>query len=82
METNRHLLRVDRKDIVYLRGTIEAYDGMAVVSTIDPQEALLEVHVSPGCECLFFELVAHMVTRESIKLTLPQRGSACLTRDP
>jgi hypothetical protein len=82
METNKHLLRVDRKDIAYLRGTIEAYDGMAVVSTIDPQEAIIEVRVSPGCEGVFFELVNHMVTREYIKLSLPQRGSAGLTREP
>ena len=70
MFTNRHVFRVDRKDIVYLRGTIEAYDGMALVSTLDdPTEALIEVHVSPGCESLFFDLINHMVTCEGIKLT-------------
>ena len=30
------MIRVNRKDIHYLRTTIEAYDGMAVVRTVEP----------------------------------------------
>ncbi|MDZ7700015.1 MAG: DUF4911 domain-containing protein [Deltaproteobacteria bacterium] len=46
----RRVFHVDRKDIGYLRFTLESYDGMAVVSTLDPQPALIEVLIAPGCE--------------------------------
>lgn len=66
METNKHILRVNRRDINYLRVTIESYDGMGVVRTIDPQAALIEVQVAPGCEDVFSELLNSMVKDESI----------------
>ena len=57
MQTIRHIFRVDRSDINYLRTTIESYDGMAVVSTLDPGNAYLEIRISPGCEQLISELL-------------------------
>jgi len=42
--------RVDRKEISYLKFIIEAYDGIAIVTTIDPVEGLIALHVAPGCE--------------------------------
>jgi hypothetical protein len=82
METNKYLLRVDRKDIVYLRGTIESYDGMAVVSTLDPQEAIIVVQVSPGCDCLFLELINHMARFEPVQLSFSQGAIGGLTPAP
>ena len=43
METTKHIFKVDRREINYLRVTIESYDGMALVKTIDPQSALIEL---------------------------------------
>ena len=57
MQTIKRLFRVDRRDINYLRTTIESYDGMAVVSTLDPNQAYLEIRISPGCEQLISELL-------------------------
>ena len=57
MQTIKRLFRVDRRDINYLRTTIESYDGMAVVSTLDPAQAFLEIRISPGCEQLISELL-------------------------
>ena len=68
METNKHIFRVDRREINYLRVTIESYDGLGVVRTIDPQRALIEVQVSPGCETLFSELVNSLVEDEGVNL--------------
>ena len=31
MESTRHRFKVERKDINYIRTTLESYDGMAVV---------------------------------------------------
>ena len=57
MKTIKRFFRVDRRDINYLRTTIESYDGMAVVSTLDPIQAYLEIRISPGCEQLISELL-------------------------
>ena len=69
METVKHIFRVDRREINYLRVIIESYDGMAVVRTIDPQEALIEIQMSHGCERLIFELLDSLVQDEGIRLT-------------
>ena len=57
MENVRKIFRVDRKEINYFRTTLESYDGMAIVRTIDPHEARIEIMISPGCEDLIFELL-------------------------
>ena len=68
MKTNKHIFRVNRRDINYLRVTIESYDGMGVVRTIDPQAALIEVQVAPGCEELFADLMGSLAEDEDIGL--------------
>lgn len=41
---------VDPSQIHYLRFIIEAYPGMAVVSTVDPVLGLVSIAIAPGCE--------------------------------
>ncbi len=68
MQTTKRIFRVDRGDINYLRTTVESYDGMAVVSTLDPNEAYVEIRISPGCEALVFELLDFLVREEGLKI--------------
>jgi hypothetical protein len=68
METTKRTFRVDRREINYLRWTIESYDGMGVVKTLDSHVALIEVEVSPGCELLFSELARSLKQDEGIRL--------------
>ena len=68
METVKHIYRVDRGEINYLRVTLESYDGMAVVRTIDPQEAFIELQISPGCENIISELIDYLIKEEAITL--------------
>ena len=68
METIKRIFEVDRREINYLRVTIESYDGMGIVKTIDPHAALIEVLISPGCEHLFSELANSLVQNEGIPL--------------
>ena len=55
-------------EISYLRYIIESYDGMAIVRTIDPHEARIEVMIAPGCEAIVFELLESLRTDEDIIL--------------
>ena len=68
METTRWMFRVYRKDIHYLRTTIEAYDGMAVVTTVDPTQATIELLIAPGCEDLISGLLTALREKEKIPL--------------
>lgn len=80
METTKRMFRVNREDIHYLRTTIEAYDGMAVVRTVDsgdpgsqrcrvdPGEATIELLIAPGCEDLISALIAALREQEGLPL--------------
>ncbi len=50
MDTESQIFRLHRKDIAYFKFIIESYDGMAVVRTKDPHEAIVELMVAPGWE--------------------------------
>ncbi len=45
----RHYL-IDPYQIHYLRFIIEAYEGIGVVSTVDPALGLVSIAIAPGCE--------------------------------
>ena len=66
MQTIERVFRVDRKDIHYIRPTIESFDGMAVVTTLDPYEASIKISISPGCEYLVLELLDSLVEKEGL----------------
>ena len=59
---------MDRKDINFLKTTIESYDGMAVVRTLDSKEAVIELLIAPGCEILISELLESLKKREGLHI--------------
>ncbi len=69
METRKYYYGVNRGDIAYLRNTLESYDGMVVVRTVDPREAVIELQVAPGCEGLVKGLVKDLRVREGLRLS-------------
>ena len=50
MDTHSRYFRLRRKDIAYFKFIIESYEGMAVVRTKDPGEAVVELMIAPGWE--------------------------------
>jgi hypothetical protein len=50
MDTQSRYFRLRRKDIAYFKFIIESYEGLAVVRTKDPHEAIVELMVAPGWE--------------------------------
>lgn len=68
METVRWTLEIERQAIAYLRNLIESYDGMAVLRTIDPHRAVIELMISPGCQDLIMELLLHLRNEEKMKI--------------
>ncbi len=49
LETMIRHYRVDRRQISFLKFIIEAYDGIAVLTTIDPASGIVAIRVAPGC---------------------------------
>ncbi|NWF93503.1 MAG: DUF4911 domain-containing protein [Syntrophaceae bacterium] len=50
MDTQSRYFRLHRRDIAYFKFIIESYEGMAVLRTRDPREAIVELMVAPGWE--------------------------------
>jgi hypothetical protein len=57
---------IDPYQIHYLRFIIEAYPGMAVVSTVDSTLGLVSIAVAPGCESDILQILE--AERENLKL--------------
>jgi hypothetical protein len=49
-ECSRRYFLIVPSEIHFLRFIIEAYEGIGVVSTIDPGLGLVQIAVAPGCE--------------------------------
>jgi len=58
---------IDPYQIHYLRFIIEAYPGMAVVSTVDPGLGLISIAVAPGCESDILRILE--AERQTLKLS-------------
>ena len=43
------IYRVDPYEIHYLKFILEAYEGLATLTTLDPQEGLVQLAVPSGC---------------------------------
>ncbi|MBN2125088.1 MAG: DUF4911 domain-containing protein [Deltaproteobacteria bacterium] len=60
------ILRVDRREIVYISWILESYDGAALVRTLDPRQALIEVLIAPGCESLVSGILQSLIEKEAL----------------
>jgi hypothetical protein len=49
MLCRRKILRVDRRQIGFMRFIFEAYDGIANLTTIDAAKGIISVNVPDGC---------------------------------
>ena len=50
LETTKKYLRIDRREISFLRFIFEGYDGIAILTTIDPDLGVVLLQIAPGCE--------------------------------
>jgi hypothetical protein len=71
MDTQSRYFRLRRENIAYFKFIIESYEGMAVVRTKDPHEAIVELMVAPGWE-KDLEAVLEGLQKEMTIEPLPQ----------
>ncbi len=63
MRTVRQYYRVDRRRISLIKFIFEAYEGVAVVTTLDAATGEIVLSVAPGCETIADDVMADL-TRE------------------
>jgi len=68
MDTQSRHFRIQRKDIAFFKFIIESLEGMAVVRTKDPHEAIVELMIAPGWEKDVEEVLEEL--KKEIKIEL------------
>lgn len=56
---NRYF-KVNRRDMVYLKFILEAYEGMNVMSTVDNAAGIIRIAIMPGFEADMDALLAEL----------------------
>ena len=49
-KTTIRCYRVDRCQISFVKFILEAYDNVAVISTLNARQAVVQITIAPGCE--------------------------------
>ena len=55
--STRLRLRIDRREIAYFKFILEAYEGVALLTTLDSHLGTVELSIGPGCENDVTEIV-------------------------
>ncbi len=77
LRSRQRFYRIDRRDISLLRFILEAYEGVATLTTVDPAEGVVRIATAPGYEGLVTEVLEALVARGDIRLEpLPAPSSA------
>ena len=76
MNTERFYYRVDRRKISLLKFTFDAYEGVAVVTTLDAAKGVVVLAVAPGCREMVRGIMADLGRRFLIENRDGPMGSA------
>ncbi|MGB5422127.1 MAG: DUF4911 domain-containing protein [Desulfobacterales bacterium] len=60
VESLTQYYRVDRREIAYIKFVIESYDGVGLLSTVEPQSGLIAIRIPPGCEELIDDIISDL----------------------
>ena len=48
--TSAQYYRVDRREIAFIKFIFEAYDGIAMLTTMDPAKGIIALKIAPRCQ--------------------------------
>lgn len=69
--TSKLYFRVDRSQINLIRYIFEGYDGLAVLTTLDPQAGKVVLSVAPGGEQLALRIMADLARTIMMERCVP-----------
>jgi hypothetical protein len=67
--------RVDRRDLVYLKFILEAYEGLTTLSTVEKDATLVRVSTFPWCAADVDDLIEALRREIPISETAPPRDA-------
>ena len=74
MKTINKFLRVDRREICFLKFILEGYDGIATLTTVDAHQGVVMLRIAPGCEgdveAILQDLKKDIIIDDSVKYHL------------
>ncbi len=81
--TIRKYYHISRREISYLKFILEAYDGIAVLTTVDSFKGLVFLTVAPGCQKevdqVLKDLANDIMIREIDPETVVAHGDECFS---
>ena len=57
MRCKQKIVRVDKREIGFMKFIFEAYDGIANLTTIDSEKGIVSINIPDGCEKYVNELL-------------------------
>lgn len=76
MNSSRLYFRVDRHQINFIRFIFEAYEGVAVLTTLDRFQGVVGLAVAPGCDRIAQEII------DELSQTIVIEALESLDREP
>ncbi len=67
--------RVDRRDLVYLKFILEAYEGLTTLSTVEKNGTLVRISTFPWCAADVDALIEALRTEISLSEAAPPPGA-------
>jgi hypothetical protein len=68
-QTRKQYFRIHRTHICFVRFILEAYEGIALMRTIDAKKGIVEIMTAPGCDNEVDAILSDL--RQSILITDP-----------
>ncbi|RPH52227.1 MAG: DUF4911 domain-containing protein [Desulfobacteraceae bacterium] len=72
MEITKKYYRVERRNISFLKFIFEAYDGIAVITTVDRPKGIIMFRIPPGCENDVDMILSDLGKKMMIEECLPE----------
>jgi hypothetical protein len=73
MDTTPLLLQIPPEEIAFLSFILESYEGVAIASTVDPLQGLVELMVAPDCQEEMREILKDLSQQFPIKQVVKKK---------
>ena len=82
LKTIRHCYRINRNAIALVKFIVEAYDNLAVMSTLDARQGVVSLSIAPGCQDQVDGIMASLAEDIPIvRIDRPPHNAAVCSRE-
>ena len=82
VDTIKRYYRVDRREIFFIQSIFEGYDGLATISTVDPNRGVIRLSIPPGTETDVLDILQDLKTSGIlIEAVIPANSTMKFTKD-